>query len=225
MERCFRRRSAIARTQFAIGNPFGKLSFIDGDIKADTNFQTARLKRSARQKFSPANVSSRTRSSSNLAHPILLCNNIPSLADLRHGMRRLQVVHFRQIFAEHEIDRQLFKRIATNELSRVLNRALEGWKRLQTRGRSIKSVDMVKARTQLVAHANPLQGFIDECCEKADDGTTRVDEVYTRYKASADDNGYTMTHTKPTVRRNLEHMNCRVPRHASGRVIIGLKFR
>ncbi len=225
MERCFRRRSAIARTQFAIGNPFGKLSFIDGDIKADTNFQTARLKRSARQKFSPANVSSRTRSSSNLAHPILLCNNIPSLADLRHGMRRLQVVHFRRIFAEHEIDRQLFKRIATNELSRVLNRALEGWKRLQTRGRSIKSVDMVKARTQLVAHANPLQGFIDECCEKADDGTIRVDEVYTRYKASADDNGYTMTQTKPTVRRNLEHMNYRVPRHASGRVIIGLKFR
>ena len=48
-------------------------------------------------------------------------------------MRRLQVVHFRRIFAEHEIDRQLFKRIATNELSGVLNRALEGWKRLQTR--------------------------------------------------------------------------------------------
>ena len=160
------------------------------------------------------------------AFPILLCNNIPSLADLSYGMmRRLQVVPFTRIFKEHETDRQLFERIAAKELSGVLNRALAGWKRLQTKGRFTRSVDMANARKELLAHANPLQGFIDECCEKAQNVTIKLDEFYRHYKAWAEDNGYTMSQTKPTVRKNLEHMNFRIPRRAAGRVIVGLKIR
>jgi putative DNA primase/helicase len=217
----------LEKNQFSIGNLFGKHLYIDDDIKAGTKLPDGTLKKISEAKTLTGERKFKDQFEfKSRAFPILLCNNIPSLADLSHGMmRRLRVVPFTRIFKEHETDRQLFERIAAKELSGVLNRALEGWKRLQTKGRFTKSIDMANARKELLAHANPLQGFIDECCEKADDVTISMDKFYLRYKAWADDNGYTMTQTKPTARKNLEHMNYRVPRRASGRVIIGLKIR
>ena len=131
----------LEKNQFSIGNLFGKLVFIDDDIKAGTKLPDGTLKKiseaktlTGERKFKdPFEFKSR-------AFPILLCNNIPSLADLSYGMmRRLQVVPFAQIFKEHETDRQLFERIAANELSGVLNRALAGWKRLHNKGRFTRS--------------------------------------------------------------------------------------
>jgi phage/plasmid-associated DNA primase len=112
-----------------------------------------------------------------------------------------------------------------NELPGVLNRALQGWGRLQRKGHFTKSLDMRIASKLFVAHANPLQGFIDECCEKADDGRIKLDEFYRQYKIWAEDSGFTMTQTKPNVRKNLENMGYGVPRHNVGRVIRGLKLR
>ena len=217
----------LEKNQFSIGNLFGKHLYIDDDIKAGTKLPDGTLKKISEAKTLTGERKFKDQFEfKSRAFPILLCNNIPSLADLSHGMmRRLRVVPFTRIFKEHETDRQLFERIAAKELSGVLNRALEGWKRLQTKGRFTKSIDMANARKELLAHANPLQGFIDECCKKAQNVTIKLDGFYVRYKAWADDNGYTMTQTKPTVRKNLEHLNYRVPRHASGRVIIGLKIR
>ena len=49
--------------------------------------------------------------------PVLLCNNIPSLADLSHGMlRRLMVVPFNRRFTDQDRDLDLFERIWTREL-------------------------------------------------------------------------------------------------------------
>jgi phage/plasmid-associated DNA primase len=94
-----------------------------------------------------------------------------------------------------------------------------------SQGNFTKSLDMRIASKLFVAHANPLQGFIDECCEKADDSRVTLDEFYRNYKNWADENGYTMTQTKPNVRKNLENIGYGVPRHNVGRVIRGLKFR
>jgi putative DNA primase/helicase len=213
--------------RFAIGNLFGKLLFVDDDIKAGTKLPDGTLK-----KISEAKTLTGERKFKDAfefkcrAFAILLCNNIPSLSDLSYGMmRRLRVVHFTRIFKEHETDRHLFERVAANELPGVLNRALQGWKRLQRKGHFTKSMDMRIARNLFVAHANPLQGFIDECCEKADDSRIKMDEFYKRYKIWADDSGFTMTQTKPNVRKNVENLGYRVPRHNVGRVIRGLKFR
>ena len=69
--------------------------------------------------------------------PVLLCNNIPSLADLSHGMlRRLMVIPFNRRFTDQDSDPDLFERIWANELPGVLNRALRGYRRLLERGAS-----------------------------------------------------------------------------------------
>jgi putative DNA primase/helicase len=214
------------KDKFAIGSLFGKFLFIDDDIKAGTKLPDGTLKKISEEKILTGERKFKDSFEFKCrATPILLCNNIPSLADLSYGMmRRLKVVPFARIFREDETDRQLFERIAANELSGVLNRALAGFKRLQTKSRFTRSIDMRNAREELVAQANPLQGFIKEWCKKAGDATIRLDEFYRRYKVWADDNGFTMTQSKPTVRKNLEHMNYPVPRRASGRVIVGLTF-
>ena len=161
-------------SRFAIGDLFGKLVFVDDDVRAGAKLPDGVLKKiseakllTGENKFKPAF------SFVNRAFPILLCNNLPSLADLSPGMmRRLHVLPFDRTFAEAEIDRHLFDRIIKNELSGVLNRALEGWKRLKQRKAFQTSKDMNHARHNLLVNANPLKGFIDERCE--DDPKSKV---------------------------------------------------
>lgn len=213
--------------RFALGHLFGKLLYLDDDMKSGIKLPDGVLKKISEAKTLTGEHKNRPLFDfTNTALPILLCNNVPSLADLSHGMmRRLKVVPFSRIFREKEIDRRLFERIAATELSGVLNRALEGWKRLQSQGHFTKSVDVLAANKLFLAHANPLQGFIDECCKKDSDGKIEMHEFYDRYKDWAADNGFTLTQTQPTVRKNLEHLGFYVPRHGVGRVIKGLSFK
>src|SRR5208283_2467317 len=162
----------------------------------------------------------------NRALPILLCNNLPSLADLSPGMmRRLYVIPFDRTFEDSEIDRGLFDRIIKNELPGVLNHALRGWIRLKKRGAFPRSTDMMRARKNLLAHANPLSGFIDECCQVDDKSRVTLEKFYHAYRLWASDSGYTMRQVKSTVKNDLERQNYPVKRHGDGLTIIGLKLR
>ena len=198
----------LDEARFAIGSLFGKLLFVDDDVRAGAKLPDGALKKiseakrlTGEHKFKPAF------SFVNRAFPILLCNNPPSLADLSLGMmRRLHVVPFNRTFAEDETDRRLFDRIIKNELSGVLNRALEGWKRLKRRTRFPRSNDMLRARHDLLAHANPLKGFIDECCEANSKGKVTLQAFYDAYREWATRSGYSMMQVKSTVKKNLEHL-------------------
>ena len=213
--------------RFAVGSLFGKLLFVDDDVKAGAKLPDGALKKiseakrlTGEHKFKPAF------SFVNRAFPIMLCNNLPSLADLSHGMmRRLHVIPFDHTFEETEVDRHLFDRIIQNELSGVLNRALKGWKRLKRRKGFPRSADMQRARHDLLVHANPLKGFIDECCEADPKGKVALEKFYVAYREWATRSGYSMTQVKSTVKKNLLHLGYPVKRHGEGLVVIGLKLR
>ena len=128
-------------------------------------------------------------------------------------------------FAETEVDRHLFDQIIKNELSGVLNRALDGWKRLKRRARFTRSTDMQRARHDLLVHANPLKGFIDECCELDPRGKVTLQAFYNAYREWAARSGYSMTQVKSTVKKNLLHQGHPIKRHGEGLVVIGLKLR
>src|SRR5271166_1992927 len=213
--------------RFEVGSLFGKLLFVDDDVRAGAKLPDGALKKiseakrlTGEHKFKPPF------SFVNRSFPIMLFNNPPSLADLSLGMmRRLHVVPFDRTFAETEMDRHLFDRIIQNELSGVLNRALEGWKRLKRRQRFPRSTDMQRARHDLLAHANPLKGFIDECCEADPKGKVALEKFYVAYRDWATRSGYSMTQVKSTVKKNLLHQGYPVKRHGEGLVVIGLKLR
>jgi putative DNA primase/helicase len=217
----------LDEARFGIGSLFGKLLFVDDDVRAGAKLPDGALKKiseakrlTGEHKFKPAF------SFVNRAFPILLCNNLPSLADLSLGMmRRLHVVPFDRTFAEGETDRHLFDRIIRNELTGVLNRALEGWQRLKRRTRFPPSRDMGRARDNLLVHANPLKGFIDERCEIDPKSKVTLQAFYDAYREWAAQSGYSMAQVRSTVKRNLEHQGHPVKRHGAGLVVTGMQLR
>jgi putative DNA primase/helicase len=217
----------LDEARFGIGSLFGKLLFIDDDVRAGAKLPDGALKKiseakllTGEHKFKPAFTFV------NRAFPILLCNNLPSLADLSPGMmRRIHVLPFDRSFGATEIDRELFDRIIKNELSGVLNRALQGWGRLKLRSRFPSSADMKRAVHDLLVHANPLKGFIDECCETGPNSKVPLQTFYDAYSHWCTQSGYSLRQTKSTVKKNLEHEGHAIVRHAVGIVIIGMKLR
>ena len=93
---CARRVEDLEKSRFAVGGLFGKRLFVDDDVKAGARLPDGMLKTISEAKTVTGEL--KYHSDFNFvvrAVPVLLCNNIPSLADLSHGMRRrLMVIPF-----------------------------------------------------------------------------------------------------------------------------------
>ncbi len=215
----------LEKDRFALGGLFGKLLFIDDDVRAGAKLPDGTLKKISEAKVLTGEHKFKDQFNFvNRAFPMLLCNNAPSLADLSHGMmRRLIVVPFQKQFSKEEQDRTLFPRIVATELSGVLNHALRAWSRLQKRGHFADTPDLIKARDALLRTANPLQSFIEERCAKRKSVTFL--RFYEAYKEWAHESGYTLTQNKNTVKGNLENLGYRVVRRGAGQTVDGLDLK
>jgi putative DNA primase/helicase len=218
----------LDKNRFAMGSLFGKYLFVDDDVRAGARLPDGILKTiseakevTGENKFKPPfNFTVRT-------VPVLLCNNIPTLADLSHGMlRRLQVIPFDRTFTDEDKDPALFDRIWANELPGILNRALRGYQRLVGHGSRFELPPAVNAATnKWVAQANPLPAFIEARCVKGIDQRCWMQNLYPAYKAWAEQAGYTMTQNQLTFRRNLEHLGFNVVHRNRGQRVEGLGLR
>jgi P4 family phage/plasmid primase-like protien len=214
----------LDKSRFAMGSLCGKLLFVDDDVRAGARLPDGILKTiseakevTGELKFGPVfNFTVR-------AVPVLLCNNIPCLADLAYGMRRrLMVIPFDRIFTEIDKDSDLFDRIVANELAGVLNRALDGYRRLVVRG-TFKLPTAVKiATTRWLQHANPLPAFIEACCVKQPDAECRLAEFYAAYADWARHMGYTLAQNQQTVSLDLRHLGFETTTSSRGVVVAGL---
>ncbi len=156
--------------------------------------------------------------------PVLICNNVPSIADLSRGMqRRLMVIPFNRTFTKKDRDRHLFDRIWKSELSGVLNRALAGYQRVQKRLADFKYPGPVRhATTRFLQQANPLPAFIEEQSVKIKGNGCLVRDFYKAYSDWTKSMGYTLTQTQQTVDKNLNHLGYATKVSNRGKVIIGL---
>ena len=92
--------------------------------------------------------------------PVLLCNNIPLLQDVSHGMlRRLHILPFQKRFEGDEKDETLFPRIWAQELPGILNHFLAGWRRLQTAWLLRVTARCRAGPRQLVDRSEPVHGI------------------------------------------------------------------
>jgi putative DNA primase/helicase len=215
----------LDKNRFAMGSLFGKLLFVDDDVRAGVRLPDGTLKTiseakevTGELKYQPAfNFVVRT-------VPVLLCNNVPSLADLSHGMlRRLMVFPFDRRFTDVDKDPDLFEGIWANELPGVLNQALAGYKRVVERGSKFKRPAPVKAATTLwLQHANPLPAFIAAHCVPKD--TCLLKMFYEAYSTWTREMGYTLTQTQQVMTRNLEHLGYATKKTNKGLAVIGLSL-
>lgn len=218
----------LDRNRFAIGSLLGKLVFLDDDVRAGARLPDGTLKMiseakevTGENKYKPQfNFVVRT-------VPMLLCNNVPSLADVSYGMlRRLMVIPFDRTFTAEDKDEGLFERIWENELSGVLNKALKGYARLLKRGRFKQPTAIREATKAWLGQANPIPAFIEECCVNKPDATCHIKSLYSAYKQWATESGFTMTQNKISFGRNLEHLGYKKTRVTGGsRAVAGLELK
>jgi putative DNA primase/helicase len=214
----------LDKSRFAMGSLFGKFLFVDDDVRAGARLPDGILKTISEAK--PATGELKFGPVFNFvvrAVPVLLCNNIPSLADLSYGMqRRLMVIPFDRTFTDNDKDPELFDRIVANELPGVLNRALEGYRRLMERGAFKLPSAVRKATSRWLQHANPLPAFIEACCVKEPEAECRLAEFYAAYADWARQMGYTSFQPQQTVSLNLAHLGFETTTSSRGLVIVGL---
>jgi len=215
----------LDKNRFTLGSLFGKYLFVDDDVKAGARLPDGMLKTISEAK--PVTGELKYKPTFNFVVrtvPVLLCNNVPSLADLSHGMlRRLMVVPFERRFTDKDKDPYLFERIWAQELPGVLNQALAGYKRLIERGGKFKRPAAVtEATDRWLQQANPLPAFIKNRCSNKADGRCLVRDFYLAYSKWTQDMGYTLTQTKPVVTRNLEHLGYGTKHINKGMAVLGL---
>ena len=218
----------LDKSCFAMGSLLGKRLFVDDDVKAGARLPDGTLKIISEAKVVTGELKFHHRFNFIVRTiPVLLCNNIPSLGDLSHGMqRRLMVIPFDRRFTGTDKDSNLFDRILANEMSGVLNQALAGYKRLVERKFEFKKPLPVKSATKRwLQQANPLPGFIDARCVEHAERQSLMKDFYSAYTVWTGEMGYTLTQTQQTVTRNLEHLGFATKKTNRGVAIIGLRLR
>lgn len=111
-------------------------------------------------------------------------------------------------------------------MSGVLNRALEGLRRLLERGMRFRYPEAVNAaKAAWLIQANPLPAFIEECCERDPKANCLLAKFYTEYTNWAVAKGFTRVQQAATLRQNLQNLEFTVKKRNKGQTILGLHLK
>lgn len=156
-----------ARNNHALASLPGKLMILDDDLDTHTILPDGILKKISEQKLLDCNPKGKDEFSFiSCATPVLLTNYFPKARDVSNGTRRrVHVIPFDRQFETVEIDRTLKNRIKENDIPGILNRALEGLRRLRVRGYFDEPAECLNAKQTWLDEANTVPAFIRECCD------------------------------------------------------------
>ena len=216
----------LENDRFSLGSLAGKLLFVDDDVRAGIKLPDGALKKISEAKAVTGERKFKDKFTF-IARvvPVLLCNNVPSLPDLSHGMtRRLQVLPFQRKFTNKNADQTLFDRIWATEMSGVLNRAIEGWQRLQHRRQFKLPPDVRSANKDWLIQANPLEGFISEECKLDPAASCLMADLYAAFGLWCKESGITRPQQRPTVKRNLMHRGFTFKHSNRGQKVCGIRL-
>jgi P4 family phage/plasmid primase-like protien len=224
------RINELETKRFGVGGLAGKLMFYDDDVRTGTRLPDGLLKQMSESKLMTGELKQiNFFEFICVALPVLLCNNYPYVADLSYGMRRrTYIIPFDRIFKSGvDKDPTLLGQITKNELSGVLNRALEGLKRLRKRGVFLEPEPCLREKTIFLAHANPLENFIQtECWQDKEDKSCKQD-IKGFYQSFTDwcfSNGIKKTPTRIDVGKNLDNLGYQVKSPGNVPTVYGLKY-
>lgn len=217
----------LERDRFATGNLFGKLLFADDDVSEGIQLPDGTLKKISEEKLISGEKKYRDPIQFlNRAIPLLLCNNVPFIRDLSHGLqRRLMVIPFDRKFDASEQDLGLVDYLSSNELPGILNSAIAGFSRFMKRGGFRKPKPVIKAHQAWMEKANTLELFISEKCQKKRSGKINLSILYRAYERWAEQSGIKSPINRHTLKRNIEHLGFAVTRSNEGNQVKGLTLK
>jgi P4 family phage/plasmid primase-like protien len=217
----------VERSPFSIANLAGRLLLLDEDVATGTKLPDGLMKKiSERKPMTGEYKYGASFQFVSVALPVLLCNNYPNVSDLSPGMlRRAHIVPFDRVFGKEERNPALFRDIWQDELPGILNRAIEGLKRLKERGDFEPPEDCDRAHKDWLAHSNPLCAFIAEQCEEDPTHNTDLKDVYRAFQTWAKVSGIKSISSKNVLGRNLENLSYTVRRVHGYANVVGLSIR
>ncbi|QCZ44476.1 DNA primase family protein [Levilactobacillus brevis] len=151
---------------FGLSPLVGKLANISNEGEA-VDFSTAQLK--AITSGDPVQINPKNRDMFSLVLRtkfIFSTNNLPTTTDTSEGFaRRLNILPFSVHVPKSMVDPDLPKKLS-QELSGILNWAIEGLKRLRSNNyRFTKSGEMEDAKNNYILSNQPVRRFVKECFE------------------------------------------------------------
>jgi len=174
----------IVEQRFAIANLYGKLANIYADLPDRALRQTGMFKMltggdaiTAEKKFkNPFTFT-------NYAKLMFSCNRLPmSLDDTDAFFRRWLIVVFPNQFEGDKADPNILRKLTTHdELSGLLNLALERLKRLLERNRFTISPTTEELREEYMRKSNPIGAFMTECVKADPEGVIVKKELYSLF--------------------------------------------
>jgi len=174
----------LERDRFAIGSLFGKLANIYADLPDKALYSTGTFKMLTGGDSITADKKFREPFTfTNYAKLIFSANKLPEVRDNTDAFfRRWIIINFPNVFDEEKADKNLLQKLTTEEeLSGILNWAIEGLKRLLERGYFSNTKSTDELRDAYIRMSNPLQAFVLDYVKEDPEGWIPKDEFYAKY--------------------------------------------
>lgn len=179
------------KSNHAIASLVGKLAIIDDDANTEKKLPSSILKKLAEGRVWEANPKHKDQFNFRAsATPIVLFNGWPKIRDITWGMlRKVFVVPFKRKFVEGiDEDKTIQRRVEATELPGVLNRSLEGLRRLRQRGYFEPPQDCIDAKNEWLRRSNEVIDWLSERCIAGNGVWTSTTQLYASYQLWADNN-------------------------------------
>jgi len=174
----------LTSNRFSVAELYEKLANVSPDVGSDELKRTGTFKALTGGDSVKAERKNRDPFSfKNYAKLNFACNQLPTSPDESDAFfRRFMVFEFNNIFDEKTADPNIISKLTTpEELSGLLNFALEGLERLLERGyfKQIKSTEEMRKYYRELA--SPELAFVTNCVEENSDGMITKDQMYNAY--------------------------------------------
>ena len=176
------------RNNHALENLEGKLILIDDDMRSDARLSDGLLKKFSESKLVEINPKYQKSYSAKVnVTPIILINGYPIIRDLSKGLqRRIDVLPFESDLTPHkDSSRPRFAR--EREMSGILNRALEGLRRLRARGDFARPQCSIDASDKFFKQSNNVANFVNSTTIAGE--SCDVEALYQSYRHFCDSLG------------------------------------
>lgn len=205
----------------------GKGLFLDDDLAHGTKLPDGHLKSlSEGKKITARPPHGKDVTFMAKAIPLLLTNHMPKSSDISEGMlRRLHLFKFDTSFLGDKQDPERFTKIWATEMPGILNRFIEGYRRLISRGYFRRPDEMEVHIGEWAIQMNAVATYISEACIIDLDVKIKGTDLYSHFRDWCKKNGYPKVFTINEFYGQLEDIGFKKTKPHNAVTFHGLGFK
>ena len=214
----------------------GKLLVYDDDLDKNFTLPDGTMKKLAEDGLITANPKgAQPFTFTKICTVVMCCNGVPKTKDVSRGFRRRAlVVPFTRGFGyddgdnDSTVNLNIADEIIKTELPGILNKALEGLKRLKQRGYFKEPISCQDAKNIWLDSANPVAGFIRDCVEITKQYTNNkvsLNDLYLAYCNYCSEQNYNRVIAKNSFRESCVELGLTIKSNSRHHNFVGIKLK